>query len=49
VHPTDGINDSREETYEFSLESLSGPGPHIVVVRASDTLGNVSTARVEVP
>ena len=49
VHPTDGINDSREETYEISLDALSGPGPHIVVVRASDQLGNVSTARVEVP
>ncbi len=49
VHPTDGINDSREETYEISLEALAGSGPHIVVVRASDSLGNVSTARVEVP
>jgi hypothetical protein len=49
VHPTDGINDSREETYEITLETLSGSGPHIVVVRASDSLGNASTARVEVP
>jgi len=49
VHPTDGINDSREETYEISLEALAGFGPHIVVVRASDSLGNASTARVEVP
>lgn len=49
VHPTDGINDSREETYEITLDALSGPGPHVVVVRAFDSLGNVSTTRVEVP
>jgi hypothetical protein len=49
VHPVDGINDSREETYEVSLSALSGAGPHVVVVRASDSLGNVSSARVEVP
>jgi len=49
VHPTDGINDAREETYEIALGPLDGPGPHVVMFRASDTLGNVSTARVEVP
>jgi len=49
VHPVDGINDSREETYEVALPALAGAGPHIVVVRASDALGNVSSARVEVP
>jgi sugar lactone lactonase YvrE len=49
VHPVDGINDSREETYEFGLEAPAGPPPHVVVLRAFDALGNVSTARVEVP
>ncbi len=49
VHPTDGINDALEESYEIALTDLSGPGPHIVVVRATDLLGNVATARVEVP
>jgi hypothetical protein len=49
VHPRDGINDALEETYEIPLPDLSGPGPHIVVVRASDLLGNISTGRVEVP
>lgn len=49
VYPTDGINDSQEESYEIVLTSLPGPAPHIVVVRAMDQLGNVATARVEVP
>src|SRR6185503_4800124 len=49
VHPQDGINDSREETYEFAVEGLTGPGPHVVVVRAADLLGNVATGRVDVP
>jgi outer membrane protein assembly factor BamB len=49
VHPADGINDSLEESYEFVLEELTGPGPHVVVVRASDLLGNMSTGRVEIP
>jgi outer membrane protein assembly factor BamB len=49
VHPRDGINDALEESYEIPLRELAGPSPHIVVVRASDLLGNLSTGRVEVP
>jgi PQQ-like domain len=49
VHPQDGINDAREETYEITLPDLTAPGPHLVVVRAVDTLGNSSTGRVEIP
>jgi hypothetical protein len=49
VHPLDGINDSREESYSFQVEGLTGPGPHVVVVRAADLLGNVATGRVDVP
>ncbi len=49
VHPVDGINDSLEESYEFALPELTGPGPHVVVVRASDLLGNMATGRVEIP
>jgi sugar lactone lactonase YvrE len=49
VHPTDGINDSVEESYDFPLGDLTAPGPHVVVVRSSDLLGNLSTGRVEVP
>jgi outer membrane protein assembly factor BamB len=49
VHPLDGINDAKEETYDITLPELSGPGPHLVVVRAVDALGNSSTGRVEIP
>jgi sugar lactone lactonase YvrE len=49
VHPVDGINDALEESYEFTPGDVSGPGPHLLVVRASDLLGNVATARVEIP
>ena len=49
VHPVDGINDSTEETYEFSVQTSESPGPHVVVLRASDWLGNVATGRVDVP
>jgi len=49
VYPLDGINDGLEETYEFTPQGLFGPGPHLVVVRATDLLGNVATARVEIP
>jgi outer membrane protein assembly factor BamB len=45
VHPKDGISDSMEEVYEFTPPGLSA-GPHVVVFRATDLLGNVSTARV---
>jgi sugar lactone lactonase YvrE len=49
VHPTDGISDALEERYEIPLGTLEGPSPHIVVVRATDLLGNVATGRVEIP
>jgi hypothetical protein len=49
VHPADGINDSLEESYEFAAGEMTGPGPHAVVVRSSDLLGNFSTGRVELP
>jgi hypothetical protein len=45
----DGINDALEETFEIPTAELAPPGPHVVVVRAADLLGNVSTARVQVP
>ncbi len=50
IYPLDGINDGREETYEFTPEGLTaGAGPHVVVVRATDLLGNGASIRVEVP
>ncbi len=49
VYPVDGINDSSEETYEFSVRTSDTAGPHVVVLRVSDRLGNVATGRVEVP
>jgi hypothetical protein len=47
--PRDGINDALEESYDIPLREISGPRPHIVVVRAFDLLGNLSTGRVEIP
>jgi hypothetical protein len=50
IYPLDGINDGREEAYEFTPEGLAaGTGPHVVVVRAIDLLGNGASVRVEVP
>ncbi|HVR70570.1 MAG TPA: hypothetical protein VMT87_06960 [Vicinamibacteria bacterium] len=49
VHPVDGINDALEETYEIPTTELPPPGPHMVVVRATDLLGNVATTRLHVP
>jgi len=48
VHPVDGIADSREESYEIPLAPSKGR-PRIVVLRATDLLGNVATARVDAP
>jgi sugar lactone lactonase YvrE len=48
VLPVDGINDSAEETYEIT-PAIAGTGPHILVLRSVDLLGNVATARVELP
>jgi outer membrane protein assembly factor BamB len=49
VHPTDGISDTTDESYEFQPALPAGAGPHMVVVRAMDLLGNVASARVELP
>jgi len=49
IHPIDGINDSPNETYEITPSLPAEPGPHLLVVRATDLLGNVATARLEVP
>ncbi len=48
VHPEDGIADSTNESYRISVP-VEPRGRRLVVVRASDILGNASTARVDVP
>jgi hypothetical protein len=48
VHPVDGIADSLEESYEIPLPPGTGR-PRIVVLRATDLLGNVATTRVDAP
>jgi outer membrane protein assembly factor BamB len=49
VHPLDGINDSPDESYEISPPPQASPGPHLLVVRIADLLGNVSSVQVEFP
>ena len=49
VDPVDGIADSLEESYEITLPPAREAGPRIVVLRATDLLGNVATARLDVP
>jgi hypothetical protein len=48
IHPQDGINDALEEGYEFE-PSVEPGATQVIVVRATDQLGNVGTARIEVP
>ncbi len=50
VHPVDGIADSPEERYEVAVPAAAaGAGTRMIVLRATDILGNVSTLRVDVP
>ena len=49
VHPEDGIADGQDETFRIELPTRTGRTPRVAVLRASDRLGNVSTARVDVP
>jgi ligand-binding sensor domain-containing protein len=48
IHPVDGIADSPRERYEVPLPGAAGT-PRLMVLRASDLLGNVSTLRVDLP
>ncbi len=48
IHPEDGIADATSESYRVEIPMAGGlPGRRIVVLRASDLLGNVATARVD--
>ena len=45
VFPTDGLFDSKLETFRFPTESLS-PGTHVVVLKVRDAAGNTGSADV---
>jgi sugar lactone lactonase YvrE len=47
VFPEDGIADGPRETYALELP-ITGPGEHTISLRAIDSSGNVSSARVVV-
>jgi hypothetical protein len=50
VHPLDGIADAPSESYEVQVPPPADPkARRVVVLRASDVLGNVATARVDLP
>jgi outer membrane protein assembly factor BamB len=44
VYPTDGVSDSKTETFEVPLNTLS-PGEHTIAIRAKDTSNNVGTGK----
>lgn len=45
IFPVDGIFDSKTEFFEFSLQDVS-EGEHTVVVKTTDSQGNVGTGKV---
>ncbi len=47
VYPRDGIADSLEESFELVPVMPAGAGPHVLVVRVRDKLGNVASAQLE--
>lgn len=49
VHPQDGINDDAEESYQIVPGAQASAGPHVLVVRVTDLLGNAASTRVEFP
>ena len=50
VHPEDGIADATTESYRVEIPvAPDQKGRRLVVLRASDLLGNVATARVDLP
>jgi hypothetical protein len=47
VFPTDGIADSKVETFDFSLRGYKDGGIYTLVVKVTDVLGNTVTARAD--
>jgi hypothetical protein len=45
VFPTDGIFDSKEESFKFRTDSLK-PGTYVIVLRVQDAAGNVGSGDV---
>jgi hypothetical protein len=47
IYPKDGIADSRLEQYELVLDGE--PGTRGVIIRATDALNNIASARGDIP
>jgi sugar lactone lactonase YvrE len=47
VFPTDGIADSKEESFDFTLPGYRDAGVYTLVVKVTDLLGNTVTARAD--
>ena len=45
VFPTDGLFDSKTETFRFKTESLK-PGTYVIVLRVRDAAGNIGSGDV---
>ena len=45
VFPTDGLFDSKSETFKFKTETLK-PGTYVLVMRVQDAAGNVGSGDV---
>jgi len=47
VFPTDGIADSKQESFDFTLPGYRDSGIYTLVVKVTDVLGNTVTARAD--
>jgi sugar lactone lactonase YvrE len=47
VFPTDGIADSKQESFDFTLPGYRDGGIYTLVVKVTDVLGNTVTARAD--
>ncbi len=49
IYPQDGLCDALEETFEIGPALPASAGPHVLVMRVSDSLGNIASTQVELP